>query len=164
MIWCIIGKSCSGKTTLAKQMETSFKRVITTTTRPKRDYETDGIDYHFVDEDMFEEKLINGDFVESDCFRGWYYGTAVEYIEDNSVVVVTPKGAKKIAEKFNNVIVCYLDIPSHIRLQRALDRGDDLHEIIRRYYADEIDFYDMDIDYIVVKDICPKEIGDENNE
>lgn len=148
MIICIIGKSCAGKTTVAKELEQqNLSRIITTTTRPKRKNEKDNIDYHFIGKKVFREMLLNNDFLESDCFRGWYYGTAIEDIKDNSVIVLTPRGAKKLRkyceEKGINLIIYYLDVPAHIRLKRALNRGDDPHEIIRRYYADELDFYNI---------------------
>ena len=77
-ILTIIGKSASGKDTLLKDLKNiiaeidifnKFNFVIKTTTRPKRDYELDDVDYHFITEDEFTNKLlINKDEMNSNNF------------------------------------------------------------------------------------------------
>lgn len=50
-------------------------RLVTTTTRPMRPGEKDGIDYYFLDKTAFETKLRQGDFLEHNIYAGQYYGT-----------------------------------------------------------------------------------------
>lgn len=55
----LTGKSGSGKTTVARELEKhGFKRAVTCTTRPRRTGEEDGVDYHFLSSKQFE-KLEN---------------------------------------------------------------------------------------------------------
>ena len=67
-ILTIIGKSASGKDTILKELKNlvaevdifnKFNFVIKNTTRPKRDNEVDGVDYHFITDDEFTDKLLN---------------------------------------------------------------------------------------------------------
>ena len=69
MILALVGESASGKTTTANMFADSdmnFKRVITYTTRPPREGEENGIDYHFVSEEEFDTLVakLKGENVE----------------------------------------------------------------------------------------------------
>jgi guanylate kinase len=74
----VTGPSGSGKTTAAQEMLTRFpalSRVITCTTRPPREGERPGVDYHFLTRDEFEERRARGDLLEHALVYGNYYGT-----------------------------------------------------------------------------------------
>ena len=70
---CLIGKSSSGKDTIYRELlkDTSFKlkKVVLYTTRPIRDNETDGVQYHFVDEAEFERLSSEGKVIESRVYH-----------------------------------------------------------------------------------------------
>ena len=71
-IIALFGKSAAGKDTLQKMMldqNTNFHKVVSCTTRPKRDYEEEGVDYFFLTEDEFARKTISGDMLETTIFR-----------------------------------------------------------------------------------------------
>ena len=59
----ICGKSGSGKDTIMKEIlkryPNSFKPIVSYTTRPRREYETEGIDYHFISKQEMANKIIN---------------------------------------------------------------------------------------------------------
>lgn len=67
----LFGPSGSGKDTLAKILtrREDISEVITCTTRPKRDYEKNGVDYYFLTVEDFTEKVLNGTMLEATSFR-----------------------------------------------------------------------------------------------
>ena len=74
----ISGPSGVGKDTVInaiKQQNDSVYHTITATTRPVRNGETDGIDYHFISEDEFKQMIDRGDFLEWAQVYGNLYGT-----------------------------------------------------------------------------------------
>tara|TARA_B100000959_G_scaffold112193_1_gene118277 strand:- start:703 stop:1296 length:594 start_codon:yes stop_codon:yes gene_type:complete len=79
------GPSGVGKTTVAHRLlETNenLKRIVTCTTRAPRDGEQDGVDYHFLDESEFLERLGCGEFLEHAVVYGKYYGTLKSSVND----------------------------------------------------------------------------------
>lgn len=77
--------SGSGKTTIVKHLINKFENLgfsISATTRQKRNGETDGKDYYFLDQKEFEEKISNDQFIEwEQVYEGLYYGTMKEEVE-----------------------------------------------------------------------------------
>ena len=74
----LIGASASGKSTLQTMLinrEPCFKKIVTYTTRPPRDGEVNGVDYHYVSVEKFTELADSGFFAEHNSYRGWMYGT-----------------------------------------------------------------------------------------
>lgn len=162
MILVIVGESASGKSTLAKQFvkdNPSFSRIVTYTTRPKREGEIDGIDYHFVSDEVFDSMVKQGSFVEHASYRGWKYGTAINFGNtENKIVVLTPAGARAFRryktihpELHLNVLVMYLKVDRRSRLIKMLQRGDDLEEAYRRSLSDvgQFDSFEDEADFIL---------------
>ena len=74
----VSGPAGVGKTTLCERMVTSFlgiSRFVTTTSRPPRPGEEDGVDYHFLDRAEFERRIAAGAFLEYANVHGNLYGT-----------------------------------------------------------------------------------------
>ncbi|SCO66616.1 guanylate kinase, putative [Plasmodium vivax] len=75
----VCGPSGVGKGTLIKKVlsefPSRFRFSISCTTRNKREKETNGVDYYFVDKDDFERKLKEGQFLEFDKYANHFYGT-----------------------------------------------------------------------------------------
>jgi guanylate kinase len=139
----LIGKSGSGKDTILKELKKyGFNAIVSYTTRPKRHYEVDGVDYHFITEDEFKEKLKSDFFVEHTEYRGWHYGIAKEDCNDG-VVIVEPNGLKQLQKKMDDITVIYVDASLETRIDRLHNRGDDPAEIGRRIIADEELFKDV---------------------
>lgn len=164
MIVILVGGSASGKTTLAHDLQKfeGFSQIITYTTRPPRDGEQDGVDYHFVTDEKFNEMIENNEFVEYANYRGWLYGTAISSkIDEDVVIVLTPAGARafrKFAEKHPelelDLFVIYLMVDRRSRLAKLLERGDDIEEAYRRSLSDvgQFDAFEREADYIMHND------------
>ena len=56
--------------------------IISDTSRPRRDKEVEGVDYHFITKTEFESDILNRKFVEHGEFEKAYYGTSFESIRD----------------------------------------------------------------------------------
>lgn len=146
----LVGASATGKSTVERILQEQYglNRCVSMTTRPKRDYEQDGVDYYFVTTQDFEDLRKDGLLAEETCFNSWLYGLTVAEVEDGGVVVIEPKGLQQIIESVGreNVFVVYLTYPDKERLIRSLvDRNDnDVDEVIRRYQADKNDMQNME--------------------
>lgn len=135
----LVGESASGKSSIEKYLVDNYKykKVITYTTRPPRDGEIDGVDYHFVSDEEFRKLKDKLFFVETAVYRGWYYGTAKEDCTDDKIIVLTPHGLRQIKNiKDINVISFYINVPRRDRLIKILQRGDDIEEAYRRSLSD----------------------------
>ncbi len=73
----VSGPSGSGKTTLCRRLADEGEAIYSTscTTRPSREGERDGHDYHFLNRETFEQKVTNGEFLEYAEVHGNFYGT-----------------------------------------------------------------------------------------
>ena len=74
IIITVSGISGSGKTTIVENTVENYAdiyhKVVTTTTRKPRNGEVDGVDYFFMEKNDFEQKIKNGDFLESELISG----------------------------------------------------------------------------------------------
>lgn len=144
----LIGKTCSGKTTIANElMKSGFYKVITTTSRGIRESETQDIDYHFVSNDKFIEKIRNNEFVEWKSYNTvndvWYYGTTYDELQqsdDKSVLIITPRGLKELLDKGYNITSIYIYANNNTIKKRLIDRGDSKDEAERRLLSDNEEF------------------------
>lgn len=130
------GMSCSGKTVLAEyasQKENNdFVKVITSTTRPARATERNGVDYHFMSTTEFREAIDKNALLESEMFGENYYGTTMAELERAFATgrlpfaVVEPNGANTIRTKGEgrgiNVLNVFIDCPVNVSLERWYDR------------------------------------------
>lgn len=156
-IFCLIGKSASGKDTLYQHiMErhgAELTRVIPSTTRPIRTGETDGVDYHFVTKEQLDELEAAGKVIEcrsyQTVFGMWYYFTMAFEVEEEKdyIVITTLEGAHSFIRHFGveKVRVVYLDLEDRTRLMRCVAREDrqknpNYNEVCRRFLADQQDF------------------------
>ena len=157
-IIALMGKAGSGKDTIMKALlkQPAFQNaapIISCTTRPKRDYEKDGVDYHFLTKEQFTEKILSGDMLEATVFNDWCYGTSLENLSKDKVNigVFNPEGVGLIRGRNNiKLTLIYIEARDKDRLMRQLNREDDpdIHEIIRRYSTDEMDFAEEEIEYL----------------
>ena len=158
-IIALFGMSCSGKDflkkTILKEYPDTFHGIVHTTTRPKRDYEINRVDYHFLDVETFAESICNGNIIEAQNFNGWGYGTDIRNLKPKkiNIGIFSPEAIRQILsdDRFD-VRPIWVLTPDKVRLQRALEREENpnCHEICRRFLSDEKDFDDIDFDFKTV--------------
>lgn len=158
----LCGKSAAGKNFLLNELiNQGMKRVVAYTTRPMRDGEEDGVDYHFIPEQLFEKLKNDNFFAETEEYHVaskevWKYGSAISDYKnsDNSAIILNPDGIKQIKKKKIPICAFYLDASKNTRLHRLSQRGDDSDEVNRRLEADDNDFKDIKkyVQYVVFTD------------
>jgi len=121
--------SGAGKTTIVKEMLKEFPQFvfsISATTRPKREIETDGIEYYFLSETEFEKKIENDEFIEWEKFYDYYYGTLKSFISGNIeagkpvLLELDVKGALTIKRLYPYAHLIYISPPSFEELVKRL--------------------------------------------
>lgn len=157
-IIALMGKAGSGKDTIMRALlkQPAFKDavpIISCTTRPIRENEKDGIDYHFLTKEQFTNKILSGEMLEATVFNDWCYGTSLDNLTSDKVNigVFNPEGVGLLRGRSNiNLKLIYIEAKDKDRLMRQLNRekDPDVHEIIRRYSADEMDFAEEEIQYL----------------
>ena len=141
----IYGKSGSGKDTIAKEISKyGYKPVVLYTTRPKRDNEINGIDYYFVNNDVFKQYSKNNLFLwetqYNTTFGIWKYACPKK-IDMESVMVVNPTSLQYMKfAKWAHPVCFYLKADTTEIRKRLLNRGDNPDEIDRRIRSDNEDF------------------------
>lgn len=155
----LLGKSSSGKDTLYKrileQQDVEFHTVVLYTTRPIRDGETEGVEYHFTDENGFQALKKAGKVIEDRTYHTvqglWRYFTVWEdtlSLESNNYLMIgTLESYMKTREYLgqDKLVPILIDLDDGKRLQRALDRErtqevPQYEEMCRRFLADVKDF------------------------
>lgn len=158
----LCGKTCAGKNTIQKELiKMGMNSVVSYTTRTPREDEIEGIEYHFISKEEFQEKEKQGFFAETayyDVATGdrWYYGSAVKDLSDDKVIIVNPYSLKKLKKiKSLNPISFYITAGEETIWNRLRERGDNAAEARRRLNADDDDFADIDkeIDFSFSNDL-----------
>ena len=139
----LLGASASGKTEVAKELvkNYNFKKVVTYTTRPKREGEVEGKDYNFISLDSFKTKMDDGFFFEYVNYNGNFYGTAKSDLTDDSVVILEPNGFKAYRDSsLPRIVSFYLESDEEHRIKWMRQRGDSEEKISERIINDRISF------------------------
>lgn len=130
----ITAPTCSGKSYLMNKLETElgFKRIVSTTTRPRRDGEVQGVDYDFISFKTSQELEANGAFAELITFRGVRYGvtkaemTAKLAGPNPPMVILEPQGLleykKLCAQNGWDIFTIYVNTVEKKRIERLVDR------------------------------------------
>ena len=135
----LVGESASGKSSIEKYLVDNYgyHKVVSYTTRPPREGEIDGVDYHFISEEKFKSLDNSYFFAEKAVYRDWYYGVAKEDCTNDKVAVLTPHGLRQISKiKDINILSFYINVPRRDRLIKILQRGDSIEESYRRNLSD----------------------------
>ena len=150
MIIVLVGKTASGKTTVANELckNHGYKRIITYTTRPMRENEIQDVDYHFISDEQFNKMVENNEFTEYKRYNTahgvWSYGSVItseqELSDDCYVIILTPQGLRDLSKKMSRYISFYLNVSLESQLERLKKRGDEEQQIIKRLINDAKDF------------------------
>ena len=157
-IIALFGAAGAGKDALQEIMveEFGWHGIISHTTRPIRDNEKEGVAYHFVTRDEFEQMVEEDKFLETTDFNNWYYGTSIDSLskDEINIGVFNIDGIKTLlADSRVEVMPIYICVPDKVRLQRQLNREQNPNclEICRRFLADDYDFKNkVDFEYNLI--------------
>ncbi len=156
----LMGKSSSGKDTIYKRLleDTSLHTVVMYTTRPIREGEKDGREYHFVNDAKLANLEKQGLVIEKRSYNTvhgvWNYFTVKDSHIDldryDYLMIGTPDSYKSTKAYFGEekLVPIYIALDDGVRLQRALDRekkqeNPRYQEMCRRFLADSEDFSDI---------------------
>ncbi len=153
-IFCLVGKSCSGKDTLYTHIlerHPELFPVIPHTTRPRRTGEADGQQYHFVTQEQLRQYEAEGRVIEKREYRTvqglWTYFTLRFALDTHCLLITTLEGAAALMDCYgpDKIRIVYLHVDDHTRLLRCLKREEhqaypDYTELCRRFLADQEDF------------------------
>ena len=139
----ISAPSGTGKSTLCEEVrrkKPEIKFSVSCTTRPKRNYEKDGINYYFLNEDEFKSKIKNNELLEYEEVHGYYYGTLINTLKNAisskelMLFEVDVNGAMSIKKKYpRNTLTVFILPPSIEDLKvRLINRGTDSKKIIKK--------------------------------
>jgi len=157
-IFYIMGKSSSGKDTIYKRLSErmpELQRIVPYTTRPIRDGEQEGVEYHFVGEDRLREMQEAGRVIEVRAYNTkcgvWTYFTAddgqIDLEKKDYLVIGTLESFQALKKYFGEekIVPIYIEVDDGVRLSRALEREQRekeprYEEMCRRFLADSADF------------------------
>ncbi|HHX12519.1 MAG TPA: guanylate kinase [Clostridiales bacterium] len=158
-IYIITGKSATGKDTLFKKLlenkEINLKTVVMYTTRPIRQEEIEGVEYHFVNEEGLKQLEKDNKVIEHRSYNTvhgvWHYFTVndgqIDLKNYDYLMLGTVESIIQIGKYygFDHVEPIYLEVADDERLFRSIRREQrqvkpNYAEICRRYLADEEDF------------------------
>lgn len=163
-LFVVTGPSGAGKDSVieeAKKAGLLFGNVITTSTRPMRDTESEGYPYYFINAKEFEEKIAQNEMIEWAKVYGNYYGSTRSEIErvlstyDVVIVKVDPQGARTFQSLFPDAVTIFIAPPSFdILKQRLIQRAQDPADVIEsRLQSAESELQQMDQwDHIIVNE------------
>jgi guanylate kinase len=161
-IIAISAPSGTGKTTIIKNILKKYPEIvfsISATTRPKRPGEKNGIEYYFVSETEFLNKIENKEFVEWEKFYDYYYGTFKSTIEENvnsgkSILLeIDVKGALSLKNIYPEAHLIYIMPPSFEELVKRLSerRTENKTDFKKRIQRAEMELSHKDrFDYLVI--------------
>ena len=137
------GPSGAGKSSLIKKIEPEIGEYyfsISTTTRPIREGETDGVEYHFVDAEEFKQDIEDDFFLEYAKVHGNYYGTSIKPVkkalEEGKLVLfdIDVQGNNAINNRLGEITTSvFISPPTLSELKRRLiNRSTDAEDVINK--------------------------------
>ncbi len=145
IFFIVSAPSGAGKTTLCRKAVDYFPDLmysISYTTRPPRDGEKDGIDYHFITKEIFQERIDGGEFLEWAEVHGNRYGTSFnetkKLLEDGLDIIldIDVHGARQVKNRIaaggqqSTVFIFVLPPSLEDCEKRIRNRGKDSYEAI----------------------------------
>src|SRR4029077_6906744 len=141
-VFVITGPSGVGKGTLIRGLRERLPQLelsVSATTRPPRPGERDGVDYHFLSGERFDELLAAGQFVEHADYAGRRYGTLRSELDGRIgrgvpvVLEIEVQGARQVRSAMPEAVQVFIAPPSLATLrERLLGRGTDEQEEVQR--------------------------------
>lgn len=172
LLFVVSAPSATGKTTVIEQLVQlvpGLRMSRSYTSRPRREGETDGVDYNFVSRDEFEAQIAAGGFLEWADVFGNYYGTSRRETEDrlaageDLVLVIDVQGARQVRAARPETVAVFMLPPSFAVLEERLrKRSSEPEAAMARRLAtarQEVSAVDA-YDYVVVNDVLERCVGE----
>jgi guanylate kinase len=173
MLVVVSGPSGVGKSTIVAELARQRPQVVpivTATTRPQRPGETDGVHYHFLTQDAFEDLIAADGLLEHANNHGHWYGTPVEQVRGilaagrDAILTISPEGARNVRRLVPDALLIFVMPPSMDDLtDRLRGRGSESEASLerRRRDAERWIAESGDYDYAVVNETGrPEEAAD----
>ncbi|WP_297959281.1 guanylate kinase [uncultured Ruminococcus sp.] len=160
-----------GKGTMLEEIlkDKRFAVSVSATTRKPREGEIDGVNYHFLTREDFEQRIADGKFIEHAEYCQNLYGTLSSEVDGrleqglNVILEIEPQGAMKVRGKRPDAIFIFILPPSIGELRRRLKkRGTETDEVIEERVSKaswEISQAEK-YDYIIVNDALEDAVSD----
>ena len=159
MLVILSGVSGAGKDTIKKELMKRMENIATLpsfTSRAMREGEEEGVQYHFISKEEFEDKIRKGDFYEYDLHHGNYYGTSRELMNERlskgKIIVkdIEVNGTENLLKLLKNdtrIVTIFLRVGKEELKRRLIERGDNIQDIELRlsrldYEESKINLYD----------------------
>ena len=166
----ICGPSGVGKGTVVARLlasDTTLYFSVSATTRAPRAGEADGVHYHFLNRETFEQWINAGDFLEYAEYVGNLYGTPRLYVDRameqgrDVLLDIEIQGAEQVCQKRPETVRIYVAPPSWAELERRLvGRGtEDMEKVRSRLARGKEEFAAAkDFDYLVINDTVERAV------
>ena len=168
----VSGPSGVGKSTVINQVMKQYPNLkfsVSATTRPQRPTEVHGVNYYFMNREMFEQMILEEKLLEYTEYVGNYYGTPEQPVDQllaegyDILLDVEPVGALNVKRRRPDAVLIFMLAPSFSILEKRLSgRGDTAPELVRnrldraRWEYTQANQYD----YLVVNDDVNKAVGE----
>jgi guanylate kinase len=163
-LFIISAPSGAGKTSLVSEILMRMDNIqasISHTTRAARTGEVDGVNYHFVSQQVFQSMVTQNAFLEHAQVFGNFYGTSKQWVQDtlnagiDVILEIDWQGAEQVRQQFAQSKSIFILPPSKQALvDRLNERGQDDVEVINKRVAaatEEMSHY-IEADYLVIND------------
>lgn len=163
-LYIVSAPSGAGKTSLVKALLDAQPQVrvsVSHTTRPMRPGEVDGVNYHFVSREEFQERLEQNELLEHAEVFGNLYGTSQRWVEQtlddgyDLILEIDWQGAQQVRRLMPQAKSIFILPPTQEALrQRLTNRGQDSDDVIEqrmREAVSEMTHY-VEYDYLVIND------------
>tara|TARA_B100000780_G_C21109045_1_gene448037 strand:- start:973 stop:1608 length:636 start_codon:yes stop_codon:yes gene_type:complete len=171
----ISSPSGAGKTSICKkllELDDKIRPSISVTTRKPRNNETNGIDYIFISNDDFDQKVLDGEFLEYANVFNNKYGTLASSTNDlldkdyDVLFDIDWQGTQQLSQKNSNILTIFILPPDKIEIERRLkkretENSENIDIVIERMskFEDELSHW-KEYDYVVTNDDFDKCISE----